>query len=343
LFTRFAIEISSGRRGGLAVGVAFAALFGCACAGLAGDDAVGSSAYIGQPPPGWTPELFAPGIVSTGLMEHSSPTFSPEGDEASWAAAGGRLRDMTIYSVSLVDGRWGSARVASFSGGCVDGCPSFSPDGSRLFFASNRLDPECVARGTANELDIWVVQREGSSWGLPARLGESINSAGREYCPTMTSDGTLYFDGEDGGLAGSYGLYSSPSVDSTFSARKRLPAELQSEHPDFSLCIAPDGSYLVFASFRPGGHGETDLYASFGLAGGGWSPPVNLGPTINTRANERFPSITRDGEFLFFVSDRRIDGALSNEPGNGLGDVYWAKSEVVRGLRPTNQEALTDP
>jgi Tol biopolymer transport system component len=241
---------------------------------------------------------------------------------------------MTIYSVSLVNGRWCSAHIAAFSGGCVDGCPSFSPDGSGLLFASNRLDPECVAQGTPNELDIWVVQREGSSWSRPVRLGESVNSEGREYCPTMTSDGTLYFDGEGGGLGGSYGLYCSSFVDSTFTARRSLPAALQSKHPDFSMCVAPDGTYLVFASFRPGGHGKADLYASFALAGGEWSPPVNLGPTINTGANERFPGVTRDGEFLFFVSDRRIEGAQQDEPGNGLGDVYWVRSEVVRWLRP---------
>jgi Tol biopolymer transport system component len=159
----------------------------------------------------------------------------------------------------------------------------------------------------------------------------------------MTGDGTLYFDGEDGGLSGSYGLYSAYLVDSTFTARKSLPSILQSEHPDFSLCPAPDGSYLLFASFRPGGYGETDLYVSFTLGDGEWSPPVNLGPTINTRANERFPSITRDGEYLFFVSDRRIDGAPSDGPGNGLGDIYWVNAGAVRKLRPQDRGALTDP
>jgi Tol biopolymer transport system component len=159
----------------------------------------------------------------------------------------------------------------------------------------------------------------------------------------MTGDGTLYFDGEDGGLAGSYGLYSASFVDSTFAARRSLPAVLQSKHPDFSLCLPPDGSYLLFASFRPGGHGETDLYVSFALADGEWSPPVNLGPTINTRANERFPSVTPDGEYLFFVSDRRIDGARSDGPGNGLGDVYWVSAKAVQRLLPQDRRALTDP
>lgn len=335
------MNLHSGGR--LAAVIAVAALLMCPCYGVAEDDAVLTNTYLGQPPPGSIPELFAPGIVSTGLMEHSSPTFSPQGDEAYWAAAGGRLRAMTIYFVSLANGQWGEAQVAPFSGGCVDGCPSFSPDGSALLFASNRLDPQCTAGGTPNELDIWVVRRQESSWGEPLRLGDSINSAGREYCPTMTSDGTLYFDGEGGGLAGSYGLYSSSFADSTYSARERLPVELQSESPDFSMCMAPDGSCLVFASFRPGGYGKTDLYVSFLLAERGWSAPVNLGPSINTGANERFPNITGDGEYLFFVSDRRIDGANADEPGNGLGDVYWVKSSVVLGLRPRNVKASAHP
>jgi Tol biopolymer transport system component len=36
--------------------------------------------YLGQKPPGMTPEIFAPGIVSTGLDELNS-VFSPDGDE----------------------------------------------------------------------------------------------------------------------------------------------------------------------------------------------------------------------------------------------------------------------
>ena len=41
--------------------------------------------YLGQTPPGDTPLVFAPGIVSTdSLIEHSAPAFSPDGKEVFW-------------------------------------------------------------------------------------------------------------------------------------------------------------------------------------------------------------------------------------------------------------------
>ena len=39
--------------------------------------------YLGQKPPGMEPEIFAPGIISTGLSE-AVCCFSPEGKEVYW-------------------------------------------------------------------------------------------------------------------------------------------------------------------------------------------------------------------------------------------------------------------
>jgi Tol biopolymer transport system component len=48
-----------------------------------------------------------------------------------------------------------------------------------------------------------------------------------------------------------------------------------------------------------------------------WGTAVNLGPTINTPANESYPSISPDGLLLFFGSDR--------PGGSGYYDVYVAR------------------
>ena len=56
-----------------------------ACATSPGDvapDLVGP--WLGQAPPGSTPKLFAPGLVSTRHHEHSGAVFSPDGDEVFW-------------------------------------------------------------------------------------------------------------------------------------------------------------------------------------------------------------------------------------------------------------------
>ncbi|MFX1513426.1 MAG: hypothetical protein ACFFCQ_12635, partial [Promethearchaeota archaeon] len=41
--------------------------------------------YLGLTPPKITPEIFAPGIISTHHHEHSFPTFSPDGREVYWS------------------------------------------------------------------------------------------------------------------------------------------------------------------------------------------------------------------------------------------------------------------
>ena len=68
-------------------------------------------------------------------------------------------------------------------------------------------------------------------------------------------------------------------------------------HPAFS----PDGLIIYFASDMPGGIGGTDLYQSQRMDGG-WGPPKNMGPEINTSGNERFPFIDKNG-VLYFASD----------------------------------------
>lgn len=68
-------------------------------------------------------------------------------------------------------------------------------------------------------------------------------------------------------------------------------------HPSLS----PDGGMLFFASNKPGGYGETDLYVSRRTATG-WGTPENLGETINTPGSELFPFYHPSGK-LYFTSD----------------------------------------
>lgn len=65
--------------------------------------------------------------------------------------------------------------------------------------------------------------------------------------------------------------------------------------------IAPDGSFLIFVSNKPGGFGGTDLYITHRTEDG-WSEPENLGAEINTEGSEMFPFISERGN-LYFASD----------------------------------------
>lgn len=80
--------------------------------------------------------------------------------------------------------------------------------------------------------------------------------------------------------------------------------ELPFNNDDYSCMhpsLSPDGHKLFFASDMPGGYGGMDLYFSE-RRNGSWSPPINLGPDINTDKNEVFPFFHESGT-LFFASN----------------------------------------
>lgn len=86
-------------------------------------------------------------------------------------------------------------------------------------------------------------------------------------------------------------------------------------HPSFG----GDGAILFFASDMPGGYGGMDLYWC-DFEDGDWSIPLNLGPGINTEANEVFPFIQVNG-ILYFASDRE----------DGLGGLDIRSATLVNG------------
>jgi hypothetical protein len=81
-----------------------------------------------------------------------------------------------------------------------DGCPIQSPDGLSLYMASNRP-------GGQGLLDIWVAHRESTDdpWGAPENLGEPVNSAADDFCPTPVRGGGLFFVSREA-LPGSCGM-----------------------------------------------------------------------------------------------------------------------------------------
>lgn len=70
----------------------------------------------------------------------------------------------------------------------LEGCPIQSPDGLSLYLASNRP-------GGKGGLDIWMATRASTSapWGAPQNLGEPVNSAADDFCPTPVGKRGLFF------------------------------------------------------------------------------------------------------------------------------------------------------
>ncbi|MFC1725270.1 TolB family protein [candidate division KSB1 bacterium] len=296
--------------------------------------------YLGQKPPGMTPNIFAPGIISTGYHD-GSITFSPDGTELFYHF--GKLDRMVILYMKQEGGRWTAPQVASFSGKYRDGEPHFSYDGSKLLFRSTR--PPGGIGEPMEYPDIWFVERSGDGWGEPKNAGPLINTAAYDLYPTISKSGDLYFASDrDGG----WDIYTAKHVNGELAEPKKLSGAINSEFGDWDAYLAPDESYMIFGSNgRPDGLGESDLYISFKKEDGTWTRSKNMGSQINTSYREVDPYISPDGKYIFFRSNRKVHKSFSespltyddiikilNNPGNGEADIYWMDARVVEGLRP---------
>lgn len=93
--------------------------------------------------------------------------------------------------------------------------------------------------------------------------------------------------------------------------------------------LSPYDDSLYIASNRPGGFGGLDIWRA-PRSGEGWGTPVNLGPGINTAADEFCPSPAR-GNRLFFVrrlSSSNTDIYVAKNGPRGLGEVESVGSGV---------------
>lgn len=257
--------------------------------------------YLGEHPPGATPRVFAPGVISTGDI-HSRLAISPDGRELYWNTV-----DTTTWTTRLVGtreqgGRWSAPETPAFARGVVAQTPLFSPDGRRLYYR--------VLEG-----ETWVtvyVERQAAGWSAPRRDGPMLNPGA-----SFTRTGRAYFSSrlatkawESGIFAGALGpesITGAVALDSTIN----VPGAI-----DYTPFVAPDESFLLFTSNRPRRDDREDMHVhvSFRAADGSWSAPVRVSDIA-----ARFPSLSPDGRFLFFCGDD--------------GNFHWMEAKVIERLR----------
>ena len=146
--------------------------------------------YFGQALPGDSAVLFAPNVISSGMNERDF-TISPNGNEIFFCREVGNFKYTTIFYTKRVGNVWSTPEVFEY---CTNPHfkyiePHISPDGSKLFFISTMpVDSSSVG----NE-DIWVSVKEDGKWTNPQNLGSPVNTNSKEFFPSVTYDGTIYF------------------------------------------------------------------------------------------------------------------------------------------------------
>ena len=209
---------------------------------------------------------------------------------------------------------------------------------TKMYFGSSRpgstgknIDP----RSCESYMDIWVsdLDKKGN-WTKPYLVkGDSINTEANEgtvcfddrkktmfftRCPTLKKQNLgcdIWMSTAKGKTA-----WNNPTK-----LALKMHDSISVGHP----CTA-DGKYLIFASDMPGGFGGRDLwYTDYDPKSKTWSAPKNMGPEINTKGNELFPSFGLDGGLIY---------ASDGMPGLGGLDIFKAKKvgEENKWENPTN-------
>lgn len=196
----------------------------------------------------------------------------------------------------------------------LDMAPMFADrKDTKLYFASSRSNGtgnDKDPRTCENYMDLWVseIDKKGN-WGEPVLVDNTGN------INTEDNEGTVCFDGRSKKMFFTRcpnekkqnlgcDIYMAEAKGKEWGEAKKIDG-LKS-HDTISVghpCVSEDGNFLIFASDMPGGMGGRDLwYSTFDKKNETWSSPKNMGPEINTKGNDLFPTFGKNGE-LFYATD----------------------------------------
>lgn len=163
---------------------------------------------------------------------------------------------INIYSATLVDGQWDNVVSLPFNSDKHNTSgPAVSPDGKRLYFASDM-------EGSMGAADLWYVSINGDgSYGDPVNLGKDINTEGSEMFPYVSSKNILYFASNGHPGLGMMDIFASQITDGSYGSVRNAGAPINSGNDDFSFSIDEESQKGFFASNRSGGSGSDDIYA----------------------------------------------------------------------------------
>jgi len=225
--------------------------------------------YIGQKPPGLTPEVFAPGIVS---QEHRDWTgrFTPDMKEYYFGRYNKNIGKSSKVLFKLENNRWQESALERQMGG------AFSPDGKTMHSGNQYRE------------------RTDKGWSELKSIGGPFEDIGIMVL-TVSSQGTYVLDDHKTDI-----LRYSRLIDGNREAPKAFGKQINTGKWTAHPFIAPDESYIIWDSEREDGYGDKDLYISFRQQDGSYGDAINFGDKINTEGPDTGGVVSPDGKYFFF-------------------------------------------
>ncbi len=217
-----------------------------------------------------------------------------------------------------------------------------------IFFGSSRQGAQGIEtdkRTGESFQDIFFATRDSKGkWSEPERLTYRINTVHNEAVPTLTNNFEMMLftrcESDDKQNKGC-DIYLTRKNDKSWTTAQLIDLKPEDSHPTTTVghpALTPDESFLIFSSDMAGGEGGKDLWiAPFDKGSRMAGTPVNMGSQINTKGDEMFPFVRKDG-VLFFASDGHLGmGGLDIFSAESTGDNAWGN--VQNAKAPINSVA----
>jgi hypothetical protein len=232
----------------------------------------------------------APGIQAYNLQE-----------TAAWrvfARSEAGFKRSQIYLQRRQASGWGEPQPMPFADPrWRDSDPHLSPDGLRLTFVSDRPAEGDAALG---QLDLFESRLgDDGRWSAPSRLPEPLQSTSYELGPERHGR-LLYFTSARPGGPARMAIYQA-RPDEPGAAPQPLPSPINDGSHNSDFTVSPDGRYALWWSHREGTSGSGDLYLAERM-GEGFGPARRLPEPVNGPGLEFTPSVSSDGQWLYFAS-----------------------------------------
>ncbi len=166
------------------------------------------------------------------------------------------INQINLYYAENIDGKgWSGVVSAPFNNNEYStGHPALSQDGNTLYFVSDMP-------GGKGGSDIYMVAiNNDGSLGTPKRLGDNINTEGKELFPYVDSSGTLYFSSNGHMGIGGLDVFYAEAQGDGFGVVTNLGKGVNSSADDFAYKYDPTSQSGYVSSNREGGMGSDDIY-----------------------------------------------------------------------------------
>ena len=166
------------------------------------------------------------------------------------------INQINLYYAENIDGKgWSGVVSAPFNNNEYStGHPALSQDGNTLYFVSDMP-------GGKGGSDIYMAAiNSDGSLGTPKRLGDNINTEGKELFPYLDSNGTLYFSSNGHMGIGGLDVFYAEAQGDGFGVVNNLGKGVNSSADDFAYKYDPTSQSGYVSSNREGGMGSDDIY-----------------------------------------------------------------------------------